>query len=134
MRCAKSIVFFLTLLAAGLLLVARGDAAQTEVGAATQKAAIQGYCDKNSIDMPDLTVSGDDGYGDKPTVSKEDPSWQIDYAFPAAAEGTGEFFLLHKTDGGWTVVAHTDKGQVGWTADELKGLGAPTDIVLDPTQ
>jgi hypothetical protein len=125
---------FLTLLAAGLLLVACGDAAQTEEGAATQKAAILGYCDKNGIDIPELTVSGDDGFGDKPTVSKENPSWQIDYAFPAEAEGEGQFFLLHKTDAGWTVVAHTDKGQVGWTADELKGLGAPTDIVLDPTQ
>ena len=132
MRNARPIVLFLTLLAAGLLLVACGDAAQTEEGAATQKAAITAYCDKNSIDIPDLTVSGDDGFGDKPTVSEEDPSWEIDYAFPAAAEGDGEFFLLHKTDAGWTVVASTK--EVGWTSAQLKELGAPTDIVLDPTR
>ena len=134
MRGNKSIVLFLTLLAAGLLLVACGGTAQPKEGAATRKAAIQGYCDKNSIVMTDLPLSGDDGFGDKPTVSKEEPSWEIDYAFPAAAEGTGEFFLLHETDAGWTVVANTDKGRVGWTAAELKDLGAPTDMVLDPTQ
>ena len=120
MRGNRSIVLFLTLLAAGLPLVACGDAAQTEEGAATQKAAIEAYCDRNSIDIPQPTLASD-GYGDKPTVSKEDPGWEIDFAFPAEAEGAGQFFLLHKTDG-------------GWTADELKNLGAPTDIVLDPTQ
>ena len=65
-------------------------------------------------------------------MSKEDPSWQIDYAFPTAEEGAGSFFLLHKTDGGWTDVAATK--EVGWTSAQLKELGAPTDIVLDPTQ
>ena len=132
MRRNKSIVLFLTLLAVGLLLVACGDTAQPEDGAATQKAAIQGYCDANGIDIPQLNVSGDDGYGDKPTVSKEDPTWEIDYAFPAEAEGEGQFFLLRKTDGGWVVVAATK--EAGWTSAQLKELGAPADIVLDPTQ
>ena len=130
---------FLALLAAGLLVVGcgggqtgAGSPSPGATGAATQKAAIQGYCDKNSIDMPDLTVSGDDGHGDKPTVSKEDPSWEIDYAFPAAEEGAGTFFLLHKTASGWGAVAATR--EVGWTSAQLKELGAPTDIVIDPTR
>jgi len=132
MRGNKSIVLFLTLLAAGLLLVACGDAAQTEEGAATEKAAITAYCDANGITMADLVVSGEDGEGDKPTVSVQDPSWQIDYAFPAIEEGAGSFFLLHKADAGWTVVAATK--EVGWTSAQLKELGAPTDIIIDPTR
>ena len=40
MRGNRSIVLFLTLVVAALLLVACGDAAQPQEGAATQKAAI----------------------------------------------------------------------------------------------
>jgi len=132
MRGNKSIVLFLTLLAAGLLLVACGDAAQPTEGAATEKAAITAYCDANGIAMTDLVISGEDGEGDKPTVSAQDPSWQIDYAFPAIEEGAGSFFLLQKTGAGWTVVAATK--EIGWTTAQLTALGAPTDIVIDPTR
>jgi hypothetical protein len=143
MRGAKLTTLVLTLLAAGLLLAGCGGSEQTDEGtptptakgAATQKAAIQAYCDEIGLDMPDLCVSGDDGYGDKPTVSAEDPNWEIDYAFPADEEGGGHFFLLHKVDGSWTVVAIADyTDQIGWTAAQLEELGAPTDIVLDPSQ
>ena len=139
MRCVRPPALTLALLVAvvvtaGVLAAACGeDDAQTEA-AATQKEAIQAYCDANGIDIPELTVSGDDGFGDKPTVSTEDPSWQIDYAFPAAQEGTGTFFLLQQTDAGWSVVAHTAQGQTGWTADELAQLGAPADLAQEPVQ
>jgi len=45
------------------------------------------------------------------------------------AEGEGTFFLVHKVDGGWIAVASTDKA--GWTADELKQLGAPADLAFE---
>jgi hypothetical protein len=131
---ALALALLAPLATAGLLVAGcGGDDAQAE-GAATQKAAIQAYCDANGIDIPELNVSGDDGFGDKPTVSVEDPDWEIDYAFPAAQEGTGRFFLLHKTDTGWTVVAHTGEGRTGWTADELNDLGAPADLAEQPVQ
>jgi hypothetical protein len=142
---ASTILVSLAVLAAltvgGMLLAGCGDDGQTESaasptsqGAATQKEAIQAYCDEIGLDMPDLQVSGEDGYGDPATVSKEDPNWEIDYAFPADQEGDGHFFLLHKVDGSWTVVAIADyTDQVGWTAAQLEELGAPTDIVIDPT-
>jgi hypothetical protein len=125
------------LLAIGLLAAGCGggegdEGSPSPAAAATQKAAIQEYCDANGITMADLNVSGDDGYGDQPTVSAQDPSWEIDYAFPAAQEGGGRFFLLHRADGGWTVVAATQ--EVGWTTAQLQELGAPTDIVIDPTR
>jgi len=137
---ARRAIPFLVLLAAGLLVAGCGGSDQEGTGspsavasaAATQKAAIQAYCDAHTIAMADLNVSGDDGYGDKPTVSKADPSWRIDYAFPAAEEGAGQFFLLHKADGGWVAVAATS--EAGWTTAQLKELGAPTDIVIDPTR
>ena len=133
------VVALLALLALGLLAAGcgggegdEGSPSPAATGAATQKAAIQAYCDENGITMPDLTVSGDDGYGDKPTVSAQDPGWEIDYAFPADQEGGGRFFLLHKTGGGWTAVAVTQ--EAGWTTAQLEELGAPTDIVIDPTR
>jgi hypothetical protein len=86
------------------------------------KEAIEKYRDENGITMPDLVVS------QEKTVSVQDPSWEIDYAFPAEAEGTGQFFLLHKTGDGWAVVAHTEAGATGWTAEQLGALGAPTDL------
>jgi hypothetical protein len=146
MRSAKSVVLLMALLVVGLLVVGCATTAPTgrtptttaptEQASATQKAAIAKYIAANNISIPEMNVAGTDGYGDKPTVSKEDPNWEIDYAFPAAEEGAGTFFLLRKAGGGWTVVAHTAKGKVGWTADELKALGAPTDIRddLDPSQ
>jgi len=100
--------------------------------AATQKQAIVAYCKAAGIDIPDMRVNTEDADIEGPTVSKEDPSWEIDYAFPADAEGKGVFFLVHKADGNYTVVADTRKA--GWTAKQLEELGAPADIVLDPTQ
>jgi hypothetical protein len=64
------------------------------------------------------------------TRCKDDnASWEVDYAFPSDAEGEGTFFLVHKVDGGWTVVASTDKA--GWTTEELKKLGAPADLAVE---
>ncbi|MBM3146777.1 MAG: hypothetical protein FJ000_02660 [Actinobacteria bacterium] len=112
-----------------------GAASPTSQGAATQKEAIQAYCDEIGLDMPDLQVSGEDGYGDPATVSATDPNWEIDYAFPADAEGDGHFFLLHEVDGSWTVVAIADyTDQIGWTAAQLEELGAPSDLTLDQSQ
>ncbi len=108
----------------GLLLAGCGGEANTAAGYATQKEAIEKYCVEKSIDIPDLVVSGEK------EVSAADAGWEINYAFTPDQEGAGTFFLLHKTADGWMVVAHTQ--EVGWTADELKGLGAPTDIVVDP--
>lgn len=94
-----------------------------EEGFATVKEAIVEYCRVNGIEIPDLVVSGEK------EVSSRDPSWEVDYAFPPEAEGLGVFFLLHETDGGWVVVAHTDDAP-GWTEAELKALGAPEDLAL----
>jgi len=125
MKNARLIVLLLTVLVLGLILSGCGNKAQQEKGSSTQKEAIVEYCDEKGIDIPALNVSADK------TVSGKDPDWEIDYAFPAAAEGEGYFFLLHKTGGGWTVITNTAK--VGWTAEQLKALGAPTDLVISPT-
>ncbi len=84
--------------------------------ASTEREAIERYCDEKGIDIPELTVSGEK------EVSAVDPAWEVDYAFPGEQESLGVFFLLHETDGEWTVVAHTD--EVGWTSAELQALGA----------
>ena len=90
----------------------------------TPVEVIEEYCAENGIDVSgweyDVTV-----------VSSSDPDWKIDYGFPPEAEGEGIFFLLHKKSGAWTVVAHTS--DAGWTTDQLKALGAPTDLTLGPT-
>ena len=124
MRNARLMVLLLIVLVFGLTLSGCGNKAQQGKGTSTPKGAIVEYCEEKGIDIPALNVSADK------KVSVKDPDWEIDYAFPAAAEGEGYFFLLHKTSGGWTVIAHTAK--VGWTAEQLKALGAPTDLVLSP--
>lgn len=99
-------------------IVVEGEEEDSEA----QKEAIVNYCREEGIDIPDLTVS------DEKEVSRENPDWEIDYAFPAEAEGTGQNFLLHKVDEDWVVVAHTEKEQIGWTTSELEALGAPVDL------
>jgi len=95
----------------------------------TPQEAVQWYVNVKGIDMSDVRISGEDGFGDKPTVSTEDPAWEIVYAFPAEAEGDGDFFLMRETDGGWQVMATTaGSDATGWTAAELERLGAPTDL------
>lgn len=89
---------------------------------ASRKEAIDSYCRENGIVMDSLTLSAER------EVSAEDPDWEIDYAFPAESEGSGQFFLLHRAGGQWAVVAHTEGGQTGWTAAELEALGAPSDL------
>jgi len=125
MRNTRLMVLLLTVLVFGLILSGCGNKAQQEKGSSTTKGAIVAYCGEKGIDIPALNVSADK------KVSGKDPDWEIDYAFPAAAEGEGYFFLLHKTSGGWTVIANTSK--VGWTAEQLRALGAPADLVLSPT-
>jgi hypothetical protein len=107
-----------------LVLSGCGEKAQQEKAYATPKEAIVAYCNEKGVHIRDLNISSDK------KVSVHDPDWEIDYAFPAAAEGEGYFFLLHKTSGGWMVIAHTAK--VGWTAEQLRKFGAPTDLVLYP--
>jgi hypothetical protein len=121
------IAFTAMLLVASLFALAGCGTKETTVDTGDNqsdvKSAIEEYCAANGIDIPGLTVSGEK------QVSQKDPNWEVDYAFPAEAEGEGVFFLLHKTSGGWVVVAHTE--EVGWTAEQLKALGAPTDLVLE---
>lgn len=97
----------------------------TQEGSDTPRGAIESYCNEKGIDIPDLTVSREK------QVSVQDPTWEIDYAFPAEAEGTGQFFLLHNAVEGWVVVAHTTSGQTGWTAEQLGALGAPADLATE---
>lgn len=97
------------------------DDSQQE-GFSTRKEAIDEYCQENGIEMDSLTVSSEK------EVSVEDSDWEIDYAFPAEAEGEGQFFLLHKSGGSWEVLANTAGDQTGWTAEELQMLGAPADL------
>lgn len=125
MRNTRLMVLLLTVLVFGLVLSGCGNKAQQEKGYSTPKGAIEEYCKEKGVDIPDMNVSADK------KVSGKDPNWEVDYAFPAAAEGEGYFFLLHKTGGGWMVTAHT--AHVGWTAEQLKAFGAPTDLVLSPT-
>ncbi|RJP30800.1 MAG: hypothetical protein C4536_09365, partial [Actinobacteria bacterium] len=70
-------------------------------GYATVEEAIEAYCAANGIVIPDLTIS------EEKQVSQQDPAWEVDYAFPAEAEGEGVFFLLQNSDGAWAVIAHT---------------------------
>lgn len=93
-------------------------------GSGTQKEAIEDYCREEDITIEGLTVSFEK------EVSAQDPDWEIDYAFPAEAEGKGQFFLLHRVDGEWMVVAHTEGNQAGWTAAELQAVGAPADLAV----
>lgn len=101
------------------------DEESEQSDSAAIKKAIEGYCQEKGIEMASLTVS------EEKSVSTEDPDWEIDYAFPAEAEGTGQFFLLHKTGTDWAVIAHTEGAQTGWTAVQLEGFGAPRDLATD---
>jgi hypothetical protein len=97
--------------------------------APTQKAAIVAYCRAAGIYIPDMIVNTEDADSEPPLVSGTDPSWEVDYAFPADAEGEGVFFLVRKDGGDYKVIADTRRA--GWTAKELKQLGAPEDLTPD---
>lgn len=124
MKHVRWVVVVVSMVVAGLVLTACGGKSGSSAGYPTQKEAIASYCAEKGIDIPELVVSGEK------EVSATDANWEIDYAFTPDKEGEGTFFLLHKTGNGWTVVAHTQ--EVGWSAEQLKALGAPTDIVVDP--
>lgn len=124
MKHVTWVVVIVGMVVAGLVLSGCGEKSGSSSGRPTQKEAITSYCAEKGIDIPDLVVSGEK------EVSSTDANWEINYAFTPDKEGEGTFFLLHKTGNGWTVVAHTQ--EVGWSAGQLKALGAPTDIVMDP--
>ncbi len=124
MKHVRWMVVIIGVVAVGLLLAACGGKTETASGFPTQKEAIEKYCAEEGIDVPELVVSGEK------EVSATDANWEINYAFTPDKEGEGTFFLVHKTAAGWAVVTHTQ--EVGWTADELKAVGAPVDIVIDP--
>lgn len=94
----------------------------SEESSASPGPAIEKYCKEHHIDIPELNVSNEKD------VSASDPSWEVVYAFPAEAEGNGQFFLVQRTAESWTVIAHTEGAQAGWTAEQLEALGAPADL------
>lgn len=110
---------------AGDSQTAAGSTQTTAAGAASQQEAIEAYVAAQKIQIKDLVVS------EEKAVSA-DTTWEVDYAFPAEFEGLGYFFLLHKIDSGWTVLAHTQES--GWSAAELETYGAPADIVINPNK
>lgn len=88
----------------------------------TPLAAILEYCKKNNIDTTGMTFS-------VLTVSKSDPNWKIDLGHKAGQQAESMQFLLHKVNEEWTVVQHSAEG---WTAEQLKALGAPDDMATMP--
>jgi hypothetical protein len=97
---------------------------QDERTAATPVEAIEEYCESRGINVSDWEF-------DVTVVSDIDTNWRIDYGYPPTAEGEGIFFLLNKEEDAWAVIAHTR--EAGWTANQLRALGAPSDLVLEPT-
>ena len=98
------------------------DRKQGQIEHDTPVQAILDYCKKNDIDTTGMTFS-------VAKASSIDPDWKIDVGYVGGRAGTDVLFLLNEVKGKWIVIAH--RGEA-WTADELKELGAPTDLVLEP--
>jgi nicotinamidase-related amidase len=88
----------------------------------TPTAAILDYCKKNGINSSGMTFS-------VLVVSASDPNWKIDLGKKVGHEAESMQFLLHKDGGKWTVI---ESSSDGWTAAQLKALGAPEDLVTQP--
>lgn len=81
----------------------------------TPLPAMLEFLKNRKIDTKDMTFS-------VVATSKIDPSWKLDKA--EDTDGTTYYFLFRETADGWTLI---DFG-TGFTAEQMKTVGAPSDI------